>query len=61
MKYEKKCPLTNLPCRELECGWFNDVGGECAMTTLGYKMHGIDNTLYDIRRLLEDIKGKVGY
>lgn len=61
MKTEKLCPLTQLVCYEEDCGWYNDVTGECGMATLSHKARSSDQALYDIQRALEDIKGQIDY
>lgn len=42
---KKFCPLTETYCYSKECGWYNDVTGECAAVTISHKLRGIADSL----------------
>ena len=42
---KKFCPVTQRTCDYNLCGWFNDMTGECAVTTLSYKLLAINEAM----------------
>ncbi len=70
MSREKTCPITNAPCRTLDCDWYivdydEDVPGrdysDCAITNsciqidcLGYELDELRKAVDEIRRMLHE-------